>query len=49
VRDAKKDAAKDVDSTAAKVDHTSKDLNSVGAKATYDVAVAQADGDHGEL
>jgi hypothetical protein len=46
VTDAKKDAAKEVDSTAAKVDHTSTDLNNAGAKASYDVAVAQADGDH---
>jgi uncharacterized cupredoxin-like copper-binding protein len=44
VTDAKKGAAKEVDST--KVDHTSNDANVVGAKASYDVAFAQADGDH---
>ena len=46
VTDARKDAAKNVDSAAANVDGSSKDLNDAGAKAAYDVAVAQADGDH---
>ena len=41
-----KDAAKNVDSAAANADAPSKDLNDVGARAAYDVAVAQADGDH---
>jgi hypothetical protein len=46
VMDARKDAAKNVDSAAANADNSSKDLNDVGAKSAYDVAVAQADGDH---
>lgn len=46
VTDARKDAAKNVDSAAANADGSSKDVNEVGAKSTYDVAVAQADGDH---
>jgi hypothetical protein len=46
VTDARKDAAKNVDSAAANADAPSKDLNDVGARAAYDVAVAQADGDH---
>jgi hypothetical protein len=46
VTDARKDAAKNVDSAAANVDGSSKDLNDASAKAAYDVAVAQADGDH---
>jgi len=46
VTDARKDAAKNVDSAAANADASSKDLNDVGARAAYDVAVAQADGDH---
>ena len=44
--DARKDAAKNVDSAAANADASSKDLNDVGARTAYDVAVAQADGDH---
>jgi len=44
VTDARTDAAKDVDSASA--DGSSKELNDVGAKNAYDVAVAQADGDH---
>jgi nickel-dependent lactate racemase len=44
--DTRKDAAKNVDSAAAKVDGSSKDLNEANARAAYDVAVAQADGDH---
>jgi hypothetical protein len=46
VADAQKDAAKNVDSAAANADGSSKDLSDVGAKSAYDVAVAQADGDH---
>jgi hypothetical protein len=46
VTDAQKDAAKNVDSTAANVDGSSKDVNDASAKAAYDVSVAQADGDH---
>ena len=46
VTDARKDAANNVDNAAAKTDGSSKDLNDVGAKSAYDVAVAQADGDH---
>jgi membrane-bound lytic murein transglycosylase B len=46
VTDARKDAAKEVDSAAAKLDHTSKDLDDAGAKASYEVTIAQADGDH---
>lgn len=45
--DTQRDAAKNVDSVAANVDSSSKDLNEANAKAAYDVAVAQADGDHG--
>jgi hypothetical protein len=43
--DARKDAAKNVDGSA-NADGSSKDRNDVGAKSEYDVAVAQADGDH---
>jgi hypothetical protein len=46
VTDARKDAAKNVDSAAANADGSSKDPNEVGARSAYDVAVAQADGDH---
>ena len=46
VMDARKDAAKNVDSAAANVGGSSKDLNDASARAAYDVAVAQADGDH---
>jgi membrane-bound lytic murein transglycosylase B len=46
VTDARKDAAKNVDSAAANADGSSKGLNDVGASTAYDVAVAQADGDH---
>jgi nickel-dependent lactate racemase len=46
VTDARKDATKNLDSAAANNDGSSKDLNDVGAKSAYDVAVAQADGDH---
>jgi hypothetical protein len=44
VTDARKDAAKNVE--AANADSSSKDLTDVDAKTAYDVAVAQADGDH---
>jgi hypothetical protein len=44
VTDARKDAAKNVDS--ANADGSSKERNDVGARNAYDVAVAQADGDH---
>jgi membrane-bound lytic murein transglycosylase B len=47
VTDTQRDAAKNVDSVAANVDSSSKDLNEANAKAEYDVAVAHADGDHG--
>jgi membrane-bound lytic murein transglycosylase B len=46
VTDARKDAANNVDNAAANTDGSSKELNDVGAKSAYDVAVAQADGDH---
>jgi hypothetical protein len=46
VADTRKDAAKNVDSAAAKADGSSKDLNDASARAAYDVAVAQADGNH---
>jgi len=46
VTDARKDAAKNIDTAAANADGSSKDRNEVGAKSAYDVAVAQADGDH---
>jgi hypothetical protein len=47
VTDARKDAAaKNVDSAAANADGSSKDPNDAGARTAYDVAVAQADGDH---
>jgi membrane-bound lytic murein transglycosylase B len=45
VTDARNDAA-NVDSAAANADGSSRNLNEVGAKTAYDVAVAQADGDH---
>jgi hypothetical protein len=46
VTDAQKDAAKNVQSAVANGDSSSKDLNDVGARNAYDVAVAKADGDH---
>ena len=46
VADARKDAAKDENKAAAKVDDKSNDLNNANAKGSYDVAMAQADGDH---
>lgn len=46
VADAKQDAAKDDNKAEAKVDDKTADLNNVSAKGSYDVAMAQADGDH---
>ena len=46
VADAQKEAAKNVDSTAANADGSSKEVNEVSAKSAYDVAVARADGEH---
>ena len=46
VADARKDATKNVDSAVANAGGSSKELNDVGARSAYDVAVAQADGDH---
>jgi hypothetical protein len=46
VADAKQDAAKDASKAEAKVDDKTVDLNSTNAKGAYDVAMAQADGDH---
>ena len=45
VTDARKDAAKNLDS-AAGTDGSSKNLTDVSARNAYDVAVAQADGNH---
>ena len=46
VADAKQDAAKDANKAEAKADDKSGDLNNTTAKGAYDVAIAQADGDH---
>ena len=46
VANAKQDAAKDANKAEAKVDDKTTDLNNVNAKGSYDVAMAQADGDH---
>ena len=46
VADAKQDAAKDENKAEAKVDDKTADLNNANAKGSYDVAMAQADGDH---
>jgi hypothetical protein len=46
VADAKQDAAKDTNKAEAKVDDKTVDLNNANAKGAYDVAMAQADGDH---
>jgi hypothetical protein len=46
VADAKQDAAKDTGKAEAKVDDKQVDLNNASAKGAYDVAMAQADGDH---
>jgi hypothetical protein len=46
VADAKQDAAKDTNKAEAKIDDKTADLNNVNAKGSYDVAMAQADGDH---
>ena len=46
VTEARVDAAKHLDSAASNADGSSKNLNDVDARNAYDVAVAQADGDH---
>ena len=46
VADAKKDAAKEAAKADAKVGDKANDLNTTTAKGAYDVAMAQADGDH---
>jgi hypothetical protein len=46
VTDTRNDAAENVASAAANVDGSSQNINDTSAKAAYDVAVAQADGDH---
>jgi hypothetical protein len=46
VADAKQDAAKDANQAEAKVDDKTNALNIANAKGAYDVAMAQADGDH---
>ena len=46
VADAKKDAAKEATKAESKVDDKTNDLNTANAKGAYDVAMAQADGDH---
>jgi hypothetical protein len=46
VTDARMDAAKAVGTVDANPDASSKELNDAAATAAYDVAVAQADGDH---
>jgi hypothetical protein len=46
VADARQDAAKDSNQAEAKVDDKTNDLNNANAKGAYDVAMAQADGDH---
>jgi hypothetical protein len=46
VADAKEDAAKDANKAEAKVDDKANALDNTNAKGAYDVAMAQADGDH---
>jgi hypothetical protein len=46
VTDARKDAANNADNAAGNADGSSKNLSEVGARNAYDVAVAQADGNH---
>jgi hypothetical protein len=46
VANARQDAAKDENKAEAKVDDKTVDLNNANAKGAYDVAMAQADGDH---
>jgi len=46
VAGAKQDAAKDESKAAAKVDDKANDLSNTNAQGVYDVAMAQADGDH---
>jgi hypothetical protein len=43
---ASQEAAKDSNQAEAKVDDKTNDLNNANAKGAYDVAMAQADGDH---
>ncbi len=45
VADARKEAAQSADSAAASTEGSTK-INEVGARNAYDVAIAQADGDH---
>ena len=46
VADAKQGAAKDSNQAETKVDEKTTDLDKANAKGAYDVAMAQADGDH---
>jgi hypothetical protein len=46
VADAEQSAAKDSSKAEAKVDDKTNDLNNANAKGAYDVAMAQADGNH---
>lgn len=46
VANARQDAAKAEDKAEAKVDDKTNDLDNANAKGAYDVAIAQADGDH---
>jgi Tfp pilus assembly major pilin PilA len=46
VANARQNAAKDENKAEAKVDDKTSDLNNTNAKGAYDVAMAQADGDH---
>ena len=46
VADAKQDAAKDTSKAEARIDDKTVDLNNATAKGAYDVAMAQAVGDH---
>src|SRR6202044_835323 len=46
VADARQEAAKDSNQAEAKFDDKTNDLNNANAKGAYDVAMAQADGDH---
>jgi hypothetical protein len=46
IANARQDAAKEETKAEAKVDGKTADLNNADAKGAYDVAMAQADGDH---
>ena len=46
VANARQDAAKDENKAEAKVEDKTADLNNTDAKGAYDVAMAQADGNH---